>query len=154
MMTWLGLVIFATAWVAWVVFWEKNRTAVHFIGLFVMALVAFITSATEVTHYWEVRFLKALDVNDLICVSVGEAPKMTDREQLQNAVAGLRTPKDFLASRGDQGDGADFTLGFKDGTQNVFTISRAARTRGAVVRIKGGGTVLYEDLEWVIPASL
>lgn len=154
MMKWLFLTIFVSAYVGYAVFWEKKRTAVHFIVLFIMVLVAFITSVTAVKHYREVRFLTTLDVNDIISVSVGEAPKMTDREQLQNVVAGLRTPEDFLASRGNHGDEADFTLGFKDGTQKTFTISRAAKTRGAVVRIKGGGTVLYKDLDWLISTSM
>ena len=150
----LGLAIFVSAWVGLVFWGEKKRTAVHHIVLVGTVLLAITTFVTAVTHYREVRFLKTLAVNDLIYVSVGEAPTMTDRDQLQNVVAGLRTPEDFLASRDNHGNEVDFTLGFKNGKEKVFTISRAARTRGVVVRIKGGGTVLYKGLEWLIPASI
>lgn len=153
MTKWLWLTIFAAVWVAYGVYQAEKRTVVHQIVLFVTLLVAFIACVTAVRHYQEVRFLKTLDVNDVISVSVGDVPKVIDREQLQNVVAALRSPEDFVASRDNHGNEIDFTLAFKDGTQKVFTISRAAKTHGAVVRIKGGGTVLYEDLEWLIPAS-
>ena len=151
MMTWLGLMIFVTAWVACGVFWEKKRTAVHFIVLFITVIVALITCVTAVTHYREVSFLRSLSGNDLVSVSVGGRARITDHERLQKVVAGLRTPEDFLASRGNHGVEVNLTLGMRGGAQKDFSISRAVTSRGAVVRIQGGGTVLYRDLEWLLP---
>ena len=130
---------------------REKRSITHFIVFFGMTLVVSGICGIALTHYREVNFLSRLSSNDLVCVSVKGRPRITDQEQLQKVVAGLRCPEDFLESNDNHGSEVRLTLAFKGGLQKDYEISRALTSRGAVVRIKGGHTVLYRDLEWLLP---
>lgn len=150
-MKWFGLNAFVALFVFIGILREKKRSAVHWVVLFIVAAVTLVTVRTALNHYREVRNLQTLDETDLIYVSIGQHPRIVDTERIEMIVQALRTPVDFLASRDNHGEAVSCTLGIKGGIQKHFELSRATKTRGAVLRIPGGGTVLYRELEWLIP---
>ncbi|GEM_PF-2406262 len=128
-----------------------KRTITHYIVFFVGTVVVWETCCIALTHYRELNFLRRLSSNDLVSVSVEGRPRITDQEQLEKVVAGLRSPEDFMASRDNYGREFGLTLGFKGGLQKDLKISRSKVSRGAVLTIRGGHSVLYPDLEWLLP---
>lgn len=127
-----------------------KRTITHYIVFLIVTVVAWETCGIALTHYREVNFLRNLSSSDLVSVSIEGRPRITDHERLQKVVAGLRSPEDFLAARDNHGKPLWLTLGLKSGLQKDFKISRCKETRGAVLTIRGGHSVLYPDLEWLL----
>lgn len=147
-------ILFAVFFVYCAIIWHLirgKRSITHFIVFFIVTVVVSGTCSIAMTHYREVNFLRRLSPNDLVSVSVEGRPRITDQEQLQKVVAGLRSPEDFLASRDNHGSVVRLTLGLKSGLQKDFEISRAEESPGAVLTIRGGHSVLYPDLEWLLP---
>ena len=146
--------LFAAFFVYCVIIWRLirgQRSIIHFIVFFGMTVVVTGICGIALTHYREVNFLRRLSTNDLVSVSVEGRPRITDQEQLQKIVAGLRSPEDFMASRDNHGRVVWLILGLKGGLQKDFKISRSKESRGAVLTIRGGHSVLYPDLEWLLP---
>lgn len=146
--------LFIAIFVGLGVFGVEKRRWVHYVVLLATVSVLYLTVAAAIRHYSELRSLKTLDANQLLYVSIGNAELMTDPEQLQAVVQGLKEPQEFLASRSNHGAEMRFSLGFKNGGVKVFGISRAKNEKGVVLRIEGGGTAFYAGLDWIVPASL
>lgn len=127
-----------------------KRTITHYIVFLIVTVVVWETCGIALKHYREVDFLRSLSSNDLVSVSIGGRPRITDHERLLKVVAGLRSPEDFLASRNNHGKLSQLTLGLKSGLQKDFEISLSNESRGVVLFIQGGHSVLYPDLEWLL----
>jgi hypothetical protein len=151
MLKWLGLVAIVFLFVSFGIYREPKRSMTHWLVLFIASTVLLITVGTAIHHYREVAFLKMLDEADVVYVTVGKEPRIVDQRRIGLIVHAMKSPVEFLASRGNHGEPVQCTLGIKGGIQKHFELSLATKTRGVVVRIPGGGAVLYRELEWLIP---